>query len=69
MLRCRVHQVMDPLWQSGLMNRIEVYARLAKMFGIKLANCHVGFMNEAECRTAIDHIKTLEIEVHEWLRR
>jgi hypothetical protein len=69
MLRCRVHQVMDPIWRSGLMHRMKVYQCLADAFGIKLVDCHVGFMDEAECREALGHLELIKIEVLEKLSR
>lgn len=55
----RVHDVLDPLWQSGRMHRGELYKALARHLGIKTKDCHVGMFDESTCRRAIKYLSEL----------
>jgi len=52
-LRQQVHQVFDPLHQSGKMTRSEAYQWLSEQLGIKKERCHVAMFDEPLCKTAL----------------
>lgn len=58
-LRKKVHEVIDPLWnnkQSRMFkNRADLYAYMASMLQIPPTHCHVSRMTEEDC------IRTLKL--------
>lgn len=67
-LRKRAHAAFDPIWEQDLIAditsiapqkkpRTRAYWWLAFELGIPAANCHIGSMNEEQCRKLIDICK------------
>lgn len=51
-LRQTAHSVLDPIWKK-ILDRSEVYRRLATLMSISVDKCHVGMFNEAQCLEAL----------------
>lgn len=58
--RQKAHAAIDPLWESGLMKRKAVYARLSEMMGYEV---HVGESNAKQCAAIIEAAKQIETEL------
>jgi hypothetical protein len=52
-----VHNLLDPMWKSGAMKRMEAYAWLAKEMNISLKECHIGMFSLAQCQQAIQLLR------------
>ena len=52
-LRNEAHQVFDPIWREGPMNRSEAYAWLAKRLDLPIKRVHIGHTDEKTCRRII----------------
>jgi hypothetical protein len=61
-LKIEAHAVFDPVWQrrieveqcSKSKARRDAYAWLAEQLGISVEICHIGYMNENECKRVIE---------------
>ena len=52
-LRKEVHDILDPLWRSGTMQRMGVYRLLSRYMGKPLWKTHARMFNIKECKRAI----------------
>jgi hypothetical protein len=57
--RLKAHQMLDPLWRSGLMRRPEAYQIAAHLLGLSNADMHIGNLSIAQCRELIAGIRAL----------
>jgi len=56
-MRTRLHAIIDPMWKSGRMSRVELYQRLSQWFG---RSFHVAELNTVEeCSQAIAFCKRI----------
>ena len=55
LLRQQCHALIDPIWQNGILNRYEVYARIKKQFQIE----HIGESTKEECLRLIKGFKNI----------
>lgn len=55
--RKRAKDAFNPLWRTRLMTRREAYAWLAKMLGINVDECHIGWFDEATCKRVVEVVK------------
>lgn len=53
-LRAKLHEKIDPLWQSGIASRDEIYAWLAKELQVEFEICHVSQLDTKNLRIALD---------------
>lgn len=53
-LKIDAHAAFDPLWKHGPMKRTQAYAWLARRMNIAKDDCHIGMMDEAQCRRVIE---------------
>jgi ssDNA-binding Zn-finger/Zn-ribbon topoisomerase 1 len=51
-LRHSLHELMDPLWRQGHMERDELYKRLARRLMLDKKECHVGSFDADQCERA-----------------
>jgi hypothetical protein len=62
--RRQVHELLDPIWESGLMTRSEAYVLLAERMGIPpWEEVHVGWMDLQQCVLAADCIREMSLAV------
>lgn len=54
LLRIKVHNLIDPLWESGRFTRNRVYQSLAEHLNIARRDCHVGKFSKAMCMKVIE---------------
>lgn len=59
-LRKKSHAYFDPIWKCGHLDRTEAYEWLASQLGISVEQCHMGLMNEDQCRKTIEVCKARE---------
>jgi hypothetical protein len=52
-MKIQVHDLFDPLWKSGKMNRHAAYKWLANELGIDPRECHVGMFDNDRCARAL----------------
>ena len=52
-LRVKVHSAIDKLWQSGRVNRRELYNRLGSYIGMK--DFHIAKLNAYQCQQVLSH--------------
>ena len=45
--RQHIHQILDPLWQTGAWNRREIYARITAEFGKQYHSAEIRTLDEA----------------------
>lgn len=57
--RSEAHSAFDPLWQSGLMSRSAAYAWLGGRLGLTPELCHIGRMDERDCRRTVEAVSAL----------
>jgi len=53
-LKQAAHHAFDPLWKTGDMDRRDAYAWLAEKMGISVENCHIGMMDEGQCKSVVE---------------
>lgn len=60
-LRMAVHAALDPKWKHSTNPRMRsiVYQALAVKMKIATTECHVGMFDEAQCRTALECLATM----------
>lgn len=51
--RILAHDVFDPLWKSGKMERSGAYLWLAGEMGIPFGDCHIGQFTKEQCERVI----------------
>jgi len=51
------HAAFDPVWKDGHMKRGQAYSWLAERLGIHGKDCHIGMMNEEQCRRVVELCK------------
>lgn len=56
-LKQRAHAAFDPLWKNEDMTRRQAYEWLAEQLGIPVESCHIGMMDESECRAVIKAVE------------
>lgn len=56
-LRKLLHDVIDPLWKNGKLERSFVYRRIEEITGVRPKRCHVAMFNEDQCRWLIRALK------------
>lgn len=54
--RILAHRAFDPLWQFQGMTRNEAYRALSAEIGLKLEDCHIGYMSREEALTVPGHV-------------
>lgn len=52
-LRKKVHNIIDPIWQSGKLHRAQVYNRLSNHLGVDYY--HTGLADERMCQRIISY--------------
>lgn len=58
-IRMEIHRKLDPLWQSGMMPRKEIYSRLSKVIGRPY---HTGDTRSVqECKVIIEHLSAITL--------
>lgn len=48
------HAAFDPLWRSRGMTRAAAYKWLAHKVGMHSSECHIGMMDEAQCKRVVE---------------
>lgn len=61
--RKAVHDLIDPLWKEGKVNRKKVYQHLASALGISKEQCHIGYFDYNEC---IKATRTIKQKIKSW---
>jgi hypothetical protein len=62
--RRQMHELLDPIWESGLMSRSEAYALLAERMGVPpWEEVHVAWMSLQQCAVAAECIRELSLAV------
>lgn len=57
MAKRTAHLVFDPLWQSGLMTRVQAYAWLAARMGMPIDDMHIGNLDVHQCHQVVSLCK------------
>jgi hypothetical protein len=55
--RMLAHKAFDPIWKSGKEDRKDAYAWLCQEMGLSKSKCHIGMMNEEQCKRVVDICK------------
>lgn len=61
-LKSEAHQAFDPLWRGHGMTRAAAYKWLAHKIGMHKDKCHIGMMDEEQCKRVIEACKPKELE-------
>ena len=59
--RRSAHLAFDPLWQRGLMTRVEAYGRLMLVLGVDRDQAHIGYLDANEARGVAEHFGALDV--------
>lgn len=51
--RIQAHDVFDPIWKTGRMDRQAAYAWLAGLLGIRPEACHISWFDEDQCAEVV----------------
>lgn len=57
--RQRVHELFDPMWKSGRIDRTRAYDWLARRLNIEVRQCHVSHFDLARCQKAISILEAV----------
>ena len=63
-LRYKLHKLMDPLWEKGLISRRHLYERMGEHLELDEEACHVGRFDADQCLAAMRFLQDLCDELH-----